>query len=603
MKKTSKNILTAVLFFLFSLNSIISNAQAGKPVTVIVSLTPPYTPFLNEYASFETNKLQVTLITNDSRMQNYPVKLQIFIQRYGTGIVMQTAEYAAIPPLYLTGGTSETLDGASLAPYFSAQNNVFGGFDQAQYIRTGRIPDGQYRIGFRVTDAKRSDVILSETAYSQPGWFLLNDPPQLNLPLNGAVEEVQNIQNVKLEWFPRHLGSLNSSFAVNYRVELYALRVPGIDPATVAASLPPDFTTVTAQSNVYISQNDYLLEPGTKYAWRVKAFSDDGLTLFQNNGYSEVRSFVYGSLCPEVKNIQANILGTDEVEFSWDTDPKQTTWKIQLRKENSTDNWYTQQTNTIPLNIKNILSEGMPYEYRIKALCNFNESDYSPLKTFSTEVFELPENFNCGTGDTLEITNFNPKLSLFVGEIIYNGKFPVKLTEISGSNGIFSGKGRMRIPMLANVQVNMQFENIKVNELNQVYEGEMVSVYNPDSPFFIDDITDYLAEGDQVGNIITGQDSAAITLDYPIDDNTTIIVSNDSTIIINGSTETVDDLASGTTIEDSDGTLYAVDENGNITEIGTSGGSTSPEDYNNTASLYDQLDSTITLVFENNGRW
>ncbi len=104
--------------------------------------------------------------------------------------------------------------------------------------------------------------------------------------------------------------------------------------------------------------------------------------------------------------------------------------------------------------------------------------------------------------------------------------------------------------------------------------------------------------------LITGQDSAAITLDYPIDDNTTITVNGDGTITIGGTTtETVDDLASGTTIEDSDGTLYAVDSLGNITEIGTSGGAVSPEDYNTTASLYDQLDSTLRVTFENNGQW
>lgn len=52
-------------------------------------------------------------------------------------------------------------------------------------------------------------------------------------------------------------------------------------------------------------------------------------------------------------------------------------------------------------------------------------------------------------------------------------------------------------------------------------------------------------------HIITGQDSAAITLDYPIDDNTTIIINGDGTITIGGTTtEIVDDLASGTTPAD-----------------------------------------------------
>ena len=60
------------------------------------------------------------------------VKLQMFIQRAGTGIVMQTSEYAAIPPVLLTGGTTEILSGASLSQYFLAHNNVFSGFDQSR---------------------------------------------------------------------------------------------------------------------------------------------------------------------------------------------------------------------------------------------------------------------------------------------------------------------------------------------------------------------------------------------------------------------------------------------------------------------------------------
>jgi hypothetical protein len=263
MKRTTLTILLL-------LNLLLAFAQS-KPVTVLVTLTPPYSPFLNEYASTTSSRLQVTLIVNDSRMINYSVKLQMFVERPGVGIVMRTAEYAVIPPILLNGGATEVLSGAALSQYFQAQNNVFTGFDQAKYLQTGRIPDGQYRIGFRVVDAQRSDVLLSNLTFSQPGWFLLNDPPQLNLPQNLDEVEVQNIQDVKLEWYPRHVGSMNSSFATNYQVELFALRVPGMNPQQVALSLPPDYTAITNQNYFRLSQDKFLLEPGIQYAWRVKA--------------------------------------------------------------------------------------------------------------------------------------------------------------------------------------------------------------------------------------------------------------------------------------------------------------------------------------------
>jgi hypothetical protein len=607
MKRTTLTILLL-------LNLLITFAQS-KPVTVLVTLTPPYSPFLNEYAATTTSRLQVTLIVNDSRMINYPVKLQMFVEKPGSGVAMRTAEYAAIPPILLNGGMTEVLSGASLSQYFLAQNNVFTGFDQAQYLQTGRIPDGQYRIGFRVVDAQRSDVLLSNLTYSQPGWFLLNDPPQLNLPQNLNEVEVQNIQDVKLEWYPRHLGSMNSSFATSYQVELFALRVPGLHPQQVALSLPPDYMAITNQNYFRLSQDKFLLEPGIQYAWRVKAMAANDFTLFQNNGYSEVFSFVYGSLCPVPQNTDADVKGTEAAEILWDYNPQPSSWEVRFRLKDEEDAiWHTRQTNNNSVLLSEILSPATGYEYQVKAICSNTESEYSSIKSFNTAVFVPPVNFDCGKKDTAgQVTNFTPKLQLSPGDMIYNGEFPVKLTEVEGGSGSFTGKGRMRIPMLANIQINMQFTDLKVNELNQVFGGEMVSVYNEDSPFFIEDLSDYWGEGDQIGNVITGQDSAAIILTYEVTDpgDLEITIDGDNVVITSGGNTTyadVDDAGSGTTIVDSEGNIFSVDvdDNGNttVTQVGTSGGSgTSGSDYNDNADTYNQLDNKTTVTFYNNGKW
>lgn len=313
--------------------SIIAFSQAGKPVTVAVSLLPPYTPFLNEYSSSGTSRLQVSIIVNDSRMLNYPAKLQMFLQRVNSGVVMRTAEYAAIPPMLLSGGNTEILNSTSLAPLFLATNNVFSGMDQSLYVQTGRVPDGQYRIGFRVVDAQRTDVELSNLVFSPPGWFLLNDPPQLNFPSNQSSEKVKDIQQVKFDWYPRHFGSMNPVFATAYQLELFALRLPGMDPNQVVLSSIPDFTSTTNQNHFNLMQHDFMLEPGVQYAWRVKAMAADGITLFQNQGYSEVFSFVYGSLCPIPANAGSDVFGTEKAEIYWDTDPLQTNYEIRIRKQ------------------------------------------------------------------------------------------------------------------------------------------------------------------------------------------------------------------------------------------------------------------------------
>lgn len=559
----------AFLFVLFAFCLMPFSFSAPKPVTVIVSLSPPYSPFLNEYGSSGVDKLQVSLIVNDSRLLNHPGKLQMLIEHVGSGIVMRTSEYAAIAPIMLTGNVTEVFNGFDLNKYFLAQNNVFTGFDQSQYMQTGRIPDGQYRIGFRVVDAQRPEIVLSNTAYTQAGWFVLNDPPQINLPRNKEKVRVNDLQNVKLEWFPRHLGSLNAAFATSYQIELFAIRIPGMNPNQVAMSMQPDFTDVTNRTSYNLTNDKYLLEPGVEYAYRIKAMAGDGqLTLFQNDGYSEVFSFIYGSLCPETENVSAQTLGTYKVEITWDTDPLQTLFETRFRKAGQlNDAWHTRESFIGMAEIANVLSPGVKYEYQVKATCTTVESEYSALDYF-TMPYPPNAKFECGADDSVMVSNTIPKASLQEGEMIFYGQFPIKLTEVSGSNGVFTGKGRMRIPFLANIQVNMQFNGIKVNQLNEVYEGELVSIYNPDSKFLIDANVVAQTVSNLVGKIV----------DYLSDSRDVEI---DQTITIGGTIETI----------------YS-DEDGNNVIISSSGDTTVVASDQNIA-IVDSSGQNATVVTQN----
>ncbi|MFW5699626.1 MAG: hypothetical protein ACOCXS_01830, partial [Bacteroidota bacterium] len=96
------------------------------------------------------------------------------------------------------------------------------------------------------------------------------------------------------------------------------------------------------------------------------------------------------------------------------------------------------------------------------------------------------ETFQCGILDTdTTVTNREPKTELWPDQEMYNGQFAVRLVQVTGINGLFSGIGRVRIPFLGNIQVMEEFTNIEVNELNQIYAGELRSIYNPDSKFMI----------------------------------------------------------------------------------------------------------------------
>jgi hypothetical protein len=201
----SRRLALLLLGTVLLLTASFTNIDAqSKPVTIITSLAPPYTPFLGEYANDITDKLKVTVVLRDSRVDSYPVKLIMSLEQIGYGEVMRTASYAATPVFYIDNG-AVTMGGADLASFFLPSNlEFFGGVGQS-YINTGRIPDGLYRLGFSVVDAMRPDVVLASTGFSAPSWFTLNQPPLLSLPGNNEEVIRTDIQNVRFSRTPRHL--------------------------------------------------------------------------------------------------------------------------------------------------------------------------------------------------------------------------------------------------------------------------------------------------------------------------------------------------------------------------------------------------------------
>src|SRR6056297_2080377 len=142
------------------------------------------------------------------------------------------------------------------------------------------------------------------------------------------------------------------------------------------------------------------------------------------------------------------------------------------------------------------------------------------------------------------------------------------------------------IPYLGFVKLLVEFENIKVNTDNQVWDGSVRSVYVPDSPFFVDldetfgddDEDDDTDDGDD-----DGDDSGDGTDDTEINDTTlntvvdSVYIVDDEDIIIiiddDGTTDTIpntDDIV----ITDDSGDTWVVDD-GVITPPG--GGGDSPD--------------------------
>ena len=61
-----------------------------------------------------------------------------------------------------------------------------------------------------------------------------------------------------------------------------------------------------------------------------------------------------------------------------------------------------------------------------------------------------------------------------MGDLLHAGDFPVSVTESSGQDGTFSGKGTVALPWLRESLAQVIFQDVQVNEQYQLTSGQLV---------------------------------------------------------------------------------------------------------------------------------
>jgi hypothetical protein len=116
------------------------------------------------------------------------------------------------------------------------------------------------------------------------------------------------------------------------------------------------------------------------------------------------------------------------------------------------------------------------YEAEVCAICGDQRSEYSNRLEITTRQ---STSFNCGQADSSKLPqNQNPLRKLSKGDAFTASTFTVEVSEASGSNGTFTGKGFILVPYLNYIKVEAKFQNIRINEEFQLIGGEVQTVYN-----------------------------------------------------------------------------------------------------------------------------
>jgi hypothetical protein len=87
---------------------------------------------------------------------------------------------------------------------------------------------------------------------------------------------------------------------------------------------------------------------------------------------------------------------------------------------------------------------------------------------------------NCGIIEDIDLSNREPLPELKAGDVFMASDYPVTVTKISGSNGVFTGEGWVMLRWILNVRVAVEFENIPINTDKRATGGIINFKYNKD---------------------------------------------------------------------------------------------------------------------------
>lgn len=591
------------------LGCLVVQAQTIFPVQSTTRILPPYSVYLADYAVNGNDKLQCILVNRDATQQTYQVRLRLTVTLNGT-VIMRT-NYAYNPaPITLTPGVAQIFAGATLEPYLKSENLDFVGYSQEMYEANRALPEGFYEIGFAAYDYYRQDVQVSNDGW---GFYFLakNEPPLINMPSCGSKIQVQYSTPIRFSWLPRNTASLNSSNTTIYRYFLYEVNPQGTNPNDIVNSLPPIYVDSTAINQTFydLMPTTTLLRDSFVYAWRVQAVDINGADLFRNNGFSEVCTFTwggpgsnpYGSI-DSVLNL--NAIGETERKgrMWWTKDlTKFDGYKVYYKKTGNGNSWFTTETESDTLRVFD-LEPDTEYECRIQGRKNGNFGMYSDVRYFRTKKI-VP--VDCTNMTEVPITTTGrPMINLLRNSVITYRDFPIRVTDsivVLSTPGHFAGKGEVTVPFLAGLVFAVKFNDIYIDDAGVVSQGE-VQFVSKDVLEWWEGERDDQEGGNEVGDVVTGNDATDYTAPYNIAGPGSIqpvvpIVNGVTNIIItrpDGTKDTLKNVTLPTTIKDSDGEIYSVDSNGNVSTIGHSGGLPGMD---NTTLNKPQLDK-IKVIFK-----
>ena len=570
------------LIFLLVINGIFGSVSAQQyPVRLVPVVFPPYNVRLSDYALNSEPKLQLQVLMTDLLEPPHKTGIKFSLESGGRIIAVSAPFVNGLEPFLLQPGSPISLSNLDLKPLFKLEN--LSGISPANYAKA--LPDGLYQYCFQAYDFYTKNNLSQKSCASV--YQVLYEPPFLNLPQKGEkVTKKAEFQGVVFNWSPRQVGP-----NTKYIFTLKEIWDKQRDPVSAFLAARVLWKEESFAPSLYYGVDKTQLIPGRRYAWQVQAVSgtpqynhspiQEG-GVYKNNGLSEIFFFDYVENCPVPAFLMAKTTARGRAEIQWmlQQGASSKRFRVEYRKKGSSSPWLSEtsyQTSAILSGLEN----NTEYEYRVGAVCGENKSfdpndlsqadafAYSGVQYFTTNFSNQNKNSaQCGVMPHVDLANKKPyDRQLTPNEVFTAGDFPVTVISAQGTAGNYTGEGFIQVPYLADTKIKVKFNNIQLNSDKQLINGTVETEYDAN-----ESAVHYASAG--LGEIFGDKGIKDIKINYEIEKITLVMTPAPGVLRIvgidpNGENKgPVQELPAGRdyTITDSNGKIWQVDENGNVSQ-------------------------------------
>ena len=570
--------LRRYILLLLTLLSFTLQAQQ-YPVDVQVFVTPPYPQSLRGYADTFEQKIQAHFLLKDLSTGGRPFALRFSLENFQGQVIAQTPDYITPYLVNLSPGVRRTLTNIDFKTLLRYENLY--GINEATY--NGLLPEGTYFIGLSLYD------VATGRPVSNKGRAMIQvrrySPPVLTMPQKGEVLTKKNaFQNILFQWMPRDIAPF-----MQYEFTLKEVWDLALVPEEAFMSGRLVYQTKTnAPALQYTNMMPILLE-NKRYVWQVRALTNNPAnpneqSYFRNNGNSETFYFDLVSNCEAPRMLTAMTESTS-AQLRWSAQammPNQEyPYKVMYREKGKS--WKSQKVS-MPYAKVIGLKRGRTYIYKVGVACGLNAANstsvfgedsyvYSTEQEFTTtEQIDEKSQVQCGVKPEIRIKNTEPlQDNLYPNTTFRAGDFPVTVLNATGSNGVYSGEGYVKVPYLQDTKIKVVFNGIKLNTERQLIDGKLVTTYDE-----TERNVQFIQEG--IGEVFGDKGKKDQKMPFEIGNENDIQVDSiTGRITITGKVDPKTGIAPKVTlpkgrdyvITDSQGKVYQLDESGKVTAKGT----------------------------------